>query len=573
LNELAKIPELHVAARTSAFYYKGRDENVQNIGAELGVRNVLEGSVRMAGNKLRITAQLIDASNGYHLWSETYDRRLDDMLALQDEIARAIADTLEIRMLAQESLRGVDLGPRGAEAFDLFLRALAYQQVGTGDGYDQAITVYRRAIDISPTFAAAHKEIAYSYLMMPFQDRMTYNDAIAAAEPYIQRAIELEPDSAHVIATLALSRSLARDYEASDRYFEQAISLNPNLFSAQLHYGLSLVYQGRLKEASTTYLRAQALDPMNVTLSANLGALLMLMGQFDDGINFTEKALEIDPTYAPARSRMPMWLSDYGRLADAAKYGEELLSQSPNDSGTLSAVTRTYVRLGMVDKATDMLDRLIQINADDYRKGWTSDYYFMATGNLRGYAEFAEEFFQDVSASPGEPLTFTDRMRTQWYGRSLLLQDRIEEAADMFWWSAGGDTGIAGTSYDLVFFLKYLARTFIELERHNEAEALLIQAHALVTTARDNGWSTPFLYVRLAEIEAIQGDVQSSVRNIGIAVDKGYLDLAWLSHSLFFSDIQHDPEMLRLKDVVRSGIAAERSKLNIETSPAAEGQD
>jgi hypothetical protein len=176
---------------------------------------------------------------------------------------------------------------------------------------------------------------------------------------------------------------------------------------------------------------------------------------------------------------------------------------------------------------------------------------------------FAEQMFQNVEASPGDPLTFTDRLRTHWYGRSLLMQGHIEEATDMLLWSVGGDTGIGGITNNFTPFLKSLAQAYIALERHNDAQALLIQAHTLVTTARDNGWSTPFLYVRLAEIEAIQGDVQSAVQHIGMAVDKGYLDLIWLSHSPFFSDIQDDPEMRRLKDVVRTGIAAERAKLNL----------
>ncbi|MCK5326567.1 MAG: tetratricopeptide repeat protein [Woeseiaceae bacterium] len=561
LNELARIPELHVAARTSAFYYKGRDEIVQKIGEELGVKTLLEGSVRKAGDKVRITAQLIDATNGYHLWSETYDRRLDDIFAVQDEIAGAIVSTLKIRMLAQDKLQNRDIGPRGAEAFDLFLRGLARQQSDDPEGYDQAISFYRQAVEIAPLFAAAHKEIAYTYLMMPFSDRMSFNEAIDAAEPYISRALELEPDSAEVIATLAQSRSLARNYEESNRYFQQALSLNPNYFTANMNYGISLIYQGRLKEASTAYIQAQALDPMNARLNANLGAMLMLMGQFEDGVKFSEKAMAIDPTDTAPRARMTSWLSNYGRLADAVRYGLDMLTESPANSITLRALTRAYVRLGMIDEAAATLDALMKTTADDYSKGWTSDHFYIATNDSDGYAEFAEKLFQNVEAAPGDPLTFTDRMRVQWYGRSLLLRDRDGEAADMFWWAAGGEDGIASTTYDYVFFLKYLALTYLRLDRREEAEDLLTRAHQLVITARDNGWSTPFLYVRLAEIEVLLGDHQSAVQNIGIAVDKGYRDLPWLSHSVFFRDIQEESELLRLMNVVRDAVAEQRVAL------------
>jgi TolB-like protein/Tfp pilus assembly protein PilF len=563
LNELARIPELHVAARTSAFYYKGRDQNVEKIGVELGVRNVLEGSVRKVGNRIRITAQLIDTANGYHLWSETYDRTLDDVFGVQDEISREIADMLEVRMLAQEKLRDVELGPRGAEAFDMFLHGLSYAQPGTGDGYERAISSYRRAIDIAHAFVAAHNQLAYSYLMLPFKDRMSFDDSIAAAEPYIARALELAPESADVIATQALSRALARKFDEANPLFERAISLNPNLFVAHMHYGLSLVYQGRLKEASTAYIQAQALDPMNVSLNANLGALFMLMGRPDEGFEFSEKALAIDPAYTPARDRMSLWLSNYGRLADSKQYGLELLEESPESSIILSALTRNYVRLGMNDDAEAMLDRLMNAGVDDFRKGWTADHFYIATNDVEGYAAFAELLFQNVKAKLGDRLSFTDRMRTQWYGRSLLLRGRYGEAVDMFWWSVGGEDGVAGATYDFVFFLKYLAFAYQKTGKLEEAEQLLSRAHELVTTARDNGWGTPFLYVRLAEIEAIRGDVESAVRNIGIAVDKGYRDLPWLRHSPFFRDIQQHWEMERLQQVVRQGIAAERAKLSL----------
>lgn len=561
MNDLARIPDLHVTARTSAFYYKGRDQNVEKIGVDLGVRHVLEGSVRKVGNQVRITTQLIDTANGYHLWSETYDRTLDDVFGVQDEISRAIADMLEVRILAQNSLGNLELGPRGAEAFELFLRGMSYARAGTGEGHKVAIDTFREAIEAAPVFAAAHNLLAYSYLMLPYVDGMPFDDAIAAAEPYIARALELVPDSAHIIATKALSRAIALEYEESNSLFEQAIRLNPNLFVAQMHYGLSLVYQGRLKEASNAYIQAQALDPLNVTLNANLGALFMLMGRLDDGIEFAEKALAIDPSYAPARKRMSTWLSNYGRLADSVEYGLAVLGETADEPQTLSALSVNYLRLGMVEEATSMLARLMEAGTDDIRKGWTADLFHIGTEDVDGYVAFAERLFQNVGADPGNKLTYTDRMRTQWYGRSLLLRGRYDEAADMFWWSAGGEEGIASTTYDYVYFLKYLALAYQNTGKPDEAEQLLSQAHQLVTTARDNGWGTPFLYVRLAEIDAIRGDVENAMQNIGTAVDIGYTDLPWMRHSPFFREIQDHWEMERLQGVVQRRIDAERAKL------------
>lgn len=561
LNELARIPGLHVAARTSAFYYKGRNEIIQDVGRELGVRHVLEGSVRRSGDRLAITAQLIDAANGYHLWSEVYEREVDDVLVIQDEIARSIADTLKVRMLAAERIPHSDLGPRGAEAYDLFLRGLAIQQAPGPERYDKALEFYRRAVALSPDFTAAHNEIAYCYLMKPYSGEMSFADAIEAAEPYIQRALELEPDSADVVATQALSRSMSRDFQESDRLFQKAVRLNPNYFEARLHYGLSLVYQGRLKEASTAYLHAQSLDPMNATLNANLGALLMLMGRLDDGLSFTEKALSIEPGKSSTLQMVVHWLSEYGRLAEAVQRGRALLRETPGNAGVRSTLVRAYVRLEMIDEAATHLEEIWQMSPDIGRNAWASDYYYMATNDAAGYMEFADRVFQLVDASPGEDLSSFEKSYVFWYGKALLLQRRDQEAADIFSWALGGDEGIARITYDGIGYLKYLAKAYRRIGRDDEARELLEHARELVLTARDNGWSTPVLFVRLAEIEALLGEIDSALQNLNTAIDKGFRDLPWLRYNVFFEDLQEHAEMRRLQSVVRAEVEAERAEL------------
>ena len=566
LNELTRIPGLHVAARTSAFYYKGRNPIIQDVGRELGVRNVLEGSVRRSGDRLMITAQLIDAANGYHLWSEVYKRKVDDILVVQDEIARSIADTLKVRMIAAQRIPRSDLGPRGAEAYDLFLRGLSIQQTPGPERYDKAQEFYREAVALSPDFTAAHKEIAYCYLMKPYSGEMSFADAIEAAEPYIQRALELEPESAEVVATQALARSMAGDYEASDRLFQKAIRLNPSLFTARLHYGLSLVYQGRLKEASTSYLHAQSLDPMNATLNSNLGALLMLMGRLDDGLTFSEKALDIKPDNVSTRQIVVYWLSEYGRLAEAIDRSRALLRETPGNTGVRSTLVRSYVRLGMIDEAATYLEELWQLSPDIGRNAWTSDYFYTATNDAAGYMDFADDVFQQVDAVPGDELTSFEKGYVFWYGRALLMLDRNQEAADMLTWALDGERGIAKITYDAHDYLKYLAAAYLRLDRDDEARELLEHARELVLAARDNGWSTPVLFVRLAEIEVLLGDVESALQNINLAVDKGYRDLPWLRYSVFFADIQANAEMQRLQSVVQAEVEAERAKLEALTS-------
>ena len=561
LNELSQVPGLHVAARTSAFYFKGRGEIVQRIAGELGVKNVLEGSVRKVGKMVRVAAQLVDAETGYQIWAETYDREFGDILEIQDDIANEIVDTLKVRIDPQGLFRSADLGPRGSEAFDIFLRGVALRKSGKPGAHSRAIELYLQAIDIAPSFAAAYKETAFSWLMMAWNNEISFEKAIQSAEPYLETALELKPDSAENLATLALSRSMAKRYAESDRYYKEAIELSPSFFSAHMNYGLSLVYQGRLKEASPAYLRAQALDPLNATLNSNLGALMLLMGQLEEGLKFAEKSISIKPDFAFPKARKALALAEYGRLADAVEYGLEVLPENPRNPMLLGALMRSYIRLEREGQASEYFGRLLEATADDYAKGIASDYFYVSTGNLDGYMEFASKALGEVAGLQTGPLTFTDRVRVHWYGRSLLLQNRDAEAAEWLVLAAGGDDTIAATTYDHVFFLKYLALAYGRLGRQDEARKLLRHARRLVTTAYDNGWATPALFVRLAEIDSLLGDFEAAIKNIRIAVSKGYLDISRLTRSVFFARMQDQPEMLELQGAVMSAIAIEQEKL------------
>ena len=562
LNELARVPELHVAARTSAFYYKGKDELVQKMGEQLGVRTLLEGSVRKYGNKVRITAQLINAEDGYHLWSETYDRELDDIFAVQDDIARAIAETLKVEFLMQDGQPPEQAATDNMDAYDLYLRGLAIRSSAATDRLDRAIEMFQGAIDLDPDFAQAYDALAYSELSKVFRGYdTTHEEAASIAGPLLQTALKLQPDLEEAHATLGLMTFLLGRYGESEGHYKTALGINPNYFTGHADYGLTLVHQSRLKEASAAYLRAQALDPLNANLTNRLGLLLMLMGQFDDGYGFVQKSLAIEPDRHATKVALIYWMTNYGRLVDAVRLGESVLETNPDDALTTYVLIRAYAHLGLNGLAEELLAQARQSMPGNPMIRLAADYFWLATGDEVSYGKFAESEFAQVDANAGELIEGSDREKVHNYGRYLLMRGEYQDAAEMLHWAAGGDDGIASTLYDHMHFLKYLALAYRGLDRHEEADELLTQCMGLVATARDSGWATPVLFVRLAEIYALMGDIENAAENLDIAFQKGWRDLGMLENGLFFRDIQDDAEITRIKSLLREDIDSQQREL------------
>lgn len=561
LNELSRIPELHVAARTSAFFYKGKNEPMQKMGQELGVRTLLEGSVRKSGKMVRITAQLINASDGYHLWSETYDRELHEVFAVQDEIAQAITQTLKIELFLDQQERLSRGGTDNAEAYDLYLRGLAYLRLRAPDSIDGSSVMFQQAIDLDPRFALALDALAYNYVLKAYYGSMSTEDATRHALPLIERALEAQPDLEQAHASLGLLKSRSGLYEESDAHFRTALEINPNYFHGQVNFGLSLVHQSRLKEGSTAYTRALILDPLNANLNFNLGALMMLQGQFDAGHEFMEKSLSIDPEQINVRAVKTHWLAQYGHLVEAVQNGRATYEASPENAVNLAALARAYTYLGMVDEAAALLDDASERLPDDATIRAAREAFSLGTGDYEKYVTYAEESFRRLDKKIGDPLSFDQRTTTRQYGLALLLQDRNDQAVDILYWSAGGEEGIAATTYDYMGVVKLLAQGYQRLDRRSEADPLLDRCLELAVIAHESGWATPVLHVRLAEVHAQKGQIDEAMANLEIAVDKGFRDLGWLEYGIFWQHLQDHTQLNELKVRIYEDIEAQRTIL------------
>jgi len=564
LNELAGIPDLHVAARTSAFYYKDKNEKMQTVGEQLGVRTVLEGSVRKAGDTVRITAQLINASDGYHLWSDTYDRKIDDIFAVQDEIAAAIVDTLRIELMIKDQERIDRSITKSVEAFDIYLRAMARRNTLTGDSLVRSNEMFADAIEIDPEFAHAYVALAYGYILESFSGSMTIDDANAEAALLLEKALALRPDLAEAHASMGLLKARLERYGESDEHFATALAINPNDFGSLLNYGLTLVWQSRLKEASAAYLKAQSLDPLNADLNFNLGALLMLMGEVDSGLGFMQKSLQIKPDMYMVRGAITHWLGTYGRLDEAIANGRATLADYPENTPNTGALVQAYIWLGLIDEAKSLVESSRAAFPDDENIKKAEINVMLSTGDRAAFIELADREFHALDLNVGDPLDFRSRARAYYYAWASLMQGEYQRAADYFFWVAGGEEGIASKTYDDMYMLKMLALSYRKLDRFEESDALLDRCLDLVAGARDRGWATPTLFVRLAEIHAIRGDVENAVSNLEIALDKGWRDLNMIEYGVFWQGLQDNPEINRIKVRILNDL--EDQKLRLENS-------
>jgi serine/threonine protein kinase/tetratricopeptide (TPR) repeat protein len=302
INALSKIEALRVASRTSAFAFKGKDQDVRRIGDELGVRTVLEGSVRRSGNRLRVSAELVNVADGYQLWSERYDREMEDVFAIQDEISLAIANTLKVRLLAGEEGALVSRATEDVEAYNHYLKGKYFFNRRVPR---QAITEFERAIARDPGYAPAHTGLADAYCIFAFYGGIPTLDAFAKARAAASRAQELEPDSAETHMTLGLvEHYFGWDFDREDREFSRAIELAPRSAAAYSWLALKRTFLDDPVDARRLALKAREFEPLSPNVHTNVAWTYFVERRYGEAERELARALELDP-----EALYPLWAS------------------------------------------------------------------------------------------------------------------------------------------------------------------------------------------------------------------------------------------------------------------------
>ncbi len=319
ITALSKLSGLRVAARTSSFAFKGKNEAIEKIGDQLHVHTVLEGSVRKAANRLRITTQLINIADGYHLWSETYDREMADIFAIQSEVAQRVADALKVTLLAGERQRLERKATENLDAYNSYLLGRYYWNKRTEEGFQKGIEQFEQAIEKDPNYASAYTGLADCYLLLSRFGGLPPATAMPKARAAVTRALEIDDTLAEAHNSLAMLLHLRdRDWLAAEREWKRALQLNPNYATAHHWYGIIfLSNRGRADEAIAELKRAQEIDPLSLPISADLAWVLYYARRYDQAVEQVQRTLAMDPKFARAHMLQGLRYLQQGRNAEA----------------------------------------------------------------------------------------------------------------------------------------------------------------------------------------------------------------------------------------------------------------
>jgi adenylate cyclase len=365
LNLLAKIPELRVASRTSSFSYKGKDTKAHQIGLELNVAHVLEGSVRKSGDRIRITAQLIKTSDGFHVWSKTFDRTLEDIFAIQDEIAATIVSELKVNLLgAMPEGRTTD-----PEVYSLYLQGHYFNRLNGAGNYEKAIVAFKEAVAIDPNYAPAWAGLQLSYSLAGRYGLRSEEESRALAMDAVERALAIDESLASAWAGLAfMRRTNDWDWQGARVAINRAMELEPNN-SEVLPAAASIAGTfGRLDESIALFKRNTVLDPLKQASHSSLGNRYLNAGRFEDALRAFRKVQKLNPEYPGIRGA---FIRTYLVSGDPERALLEL-NALPDGSRALGLRVATHSELGNEAEAQAIMNDLLEMFADDHPRSRAS---------------------------------------------------------------------------------------------------------------------------------------------------------------------------------------------------------
>ncbi len=380
LNALTKVPGLRVTARTSAFAFRGKDLSVREIGARLSVDHILEGSVRKAGNRVRVTAQLIKVADEYHLWSDRYDRELTDVFAIQDEISQAIVDKLRVELAPGRPL--VKRYTDNVEAYNLLLQARYHLFRFTPDALAKSKQYFEQAIALDPNYAPAHAGLAVFHWHTGFFGYRPPQDVLPDCRQCAWKALELDETIADAHAVMGILRVLDFDWKGADRHYRRALELDPDDTTVSMAFDyFYLVPMGRLSEAVAASQRAVERDPLSSFAHWRLGVRFYLSREFELAAQKFHQALELEPTYSAANAYLALVCVQQRKFEEAIQAGaaaEAPYAGSPFAVGWVAAV---YAQAGRVAEAQRRLEHLLDLAAKSYVPPTPIGWIYLALGD------------------------------------------------------------------------------------------------------------------------------------------------------------------------------------------------
>jgi serine/threonine protein kinase/tetratricopeptide (TPR) repeat protein len=362
INALTKIKDLRVPATTSSFSFRDKQRDIKEIGEKLNVETVLRGSVQKAGNRVRITSQLIKVSDESLLWSEQYNRDLEDVFAIQDEISLAIVDRLNLSLFGDEKAELLKRHTEDIEAYDIYLKGRYFWYKRTEEGLKRALEYFEKAIEKDPDYALAYVGIADSYLMLDAYTAIPARESYMNAKEAALKALEIDNTLAEAHSSLAyLKMRYDRDSEGAERDYKTAIELNPNYATAYLWYGLYLRGMARYDEAIKQIKHASRLDPFSLVTNRVLGEVFYSAQQYDQAIEALQRTIEMNPNFSYARLYLGKAYVQKSMYEEAlVEFQKEKDISVIGDPGPEACIGITYALMGKKREAQNILDDLLE---------------------------------------------------------------------------------------------------------------------------------------------------------------------------------------------------------------------
>jgi len=565
LNLLAQVNGLHVAARTSSFAFRNPQTDVREIGRLLNVRTVLEGSIRSAGNRIRLTAQLINVEDGFHIWSQTYDRELNDLFAIQDEIASHIAKALV------ESFAGLEQNKAGQT--DNIAAANAYRTGRlhwwrrTPVELERAVGFFAEAVKHDPGFAPAYAAMADSWLLLSQYGNLTPMKATEKAQPMIEKALAIDPESAEAFAALGLARWQIGQTDSAESALRRAIELNENYVPAQLWLAGLLGGMGRYPEEQRILENAMSLDPLNELLIINYSENQRIRGNFGEARKLMRKLIDLKPDSTMLLRSLAAQEMAQGELVEGWKLAHRAYMLEPDNPAEIIGLAQTWVMLGQAGEAEKLLQAGLEKSGHNY--SLLSVYWLSLL--VSGRFEEAERLVRELMADAGDDLP--EAMKRKFnlqLGMIELAKNHLPLAAKHL--NAAIDDEEEGAyDNDKIITLTLAALVSGKLGQDEEAARSLAKAERIIARARLNGVDDPGIYYSEATILAMNNDVPAALEKLQQAYDRGFRESWLLALDWRLDSIRDQDRFVQLHEQMDQDI--EEAVAEIRATPLAMFQD
>jgi TolB-like protein/Flp pilus assembly protein TadD len=555
LNLLAQVEGLNVAARTSSFAFRDSQDDIRKIGRLLNVSTVLEGSVRTSGERIRLTAQLINVEDGYHIWSKFYDRELTDIFAIQDEVASMIATALV------ESFEGLAAKP--ASRTDSLAASQAYRTGRlhwwrrTPGELQRAIEMFATALEHDAGFAPAYAAMADTWLLLAMYGNVTLVKATDKAQGMIEKALAIDPESAEAFAALGLARWQIGQMDAAESALRQAVELNEDYIPAQLWLGGVLGEVGRYPEQHLVLQQAMQRDPLNELLMVNFAGNLSTRGDWPAGREMLGGLLELRPDSTILLRFMAKMELYNGNLVGGWKLANRAYQLQPDNPEDIAVLARTWVLLGDPQEA----ERLVLLGLESSEQNSSLLMTHWMTLMVSKRLEEAELLVRELMAQSGDNLPEPQRRMFQWQLGMIAMEREDYAGARELLLAAISDEDEAAYSGDEVMIITLAALATEQLGESAEAAVLLEKAERKIKRARLNGVDDPNIYYSEAVLLTLRSEPAGAMEKLREAYNRGYREQWVMEIDGRLASLRDIPEFMSLMDQIRDDINQARAEI------------